>query len=74
METNDLQTYVTENTKAIMPVHIYGHPCDMNQLKFAKKNNLWVIEDCAEALGAEYKGIKVGKLGDVGCLVFLQIK
>ena len=55
METKNLQTYVTENTKAIMPVHIYGHPCDMEPIiKFAK-NNLWVVEDCAEAVEQNIK-------------------
>jgi perosamine synthetase len=75
METNNLQKYLTKKTKAIMPVHIYGHPCDMEPiLEFASKNNLWVIEDCAEALGAEYKGTKVGKLGDIGCFSFFANK
>lgn len=62
---------VTKRTKAIMPVHIYGHPCDMDPImQIAKKHSLFVIEDAAEAHGAEYKGKKVGSIGDVGCFSF----
>lgn len=66
---------ITENTKAILVVHVYGHPVDMNPiLKTARKHNLYVIEDCAEAHGALYKGKKVGSLGDVGCFSFYANK
>ena len=75
MSTSNLRKYITKNTKAIMPVHLYGHPCDMDPImELAKENNLWVIEDCAEALGAEYKGSKVGKIGDIGCFSFFANK
>jgi dTDP-4-amino-4,6-dideoxygalactose transaminase len=61
--------------KAILPVHLYGQPADMDPiLKLASKYHLKVIEDCAQALGAEYKGKKVGSLGDVGCLSFFPSK
>ena len=61
--------------KAILPVHLYGQPADMDPiLELAKKHNLKVIEDCAQALGAEYKGKKVGSLGDAGCLSFFPSK
>src|SRR3989338_3696991 len=57
---------ITPKTKAIIPVHLYGHPCDMGPiLEIARENRLFVVEDCAEAHGAEYKGKKVGSLGDV---------
>lgn len=57
--------------KAIIPVHILGHPCDMDPiLKVAHKYNLIVIEDAAEGLGAQYKDQKVGRLGDMACLSF----
>lgn len=66
---------VTPRTKAVIPVHLYGHPCDMDAiLAIARQHNLKVIEDCAEALGAEYKGKRVGLLGDVGCFSFFANK
>ena len=66
-----IEEKITEKTKAIVPVHIYGHPCDMGPiLKLAKKYGLYVIEDAAEAHGAEYKGKKVGCLGNAGCFSF----
>ena len=59
---------ISKKTKAILPVHLYGQPAAMESiLDVAKKHNLKVIEDCAQALGAEYKGKKVGSLGDAGC-------
>ena len=70
-----LKGKINKNTKAILVVHIYGHPVDMDPiLKLAKKNNLRVIEDCAEGHGALYKGKKVGSLGDVGCFSFYANK
>lgn len=70
-----IEEKITKNTKAIMPVHLYGHPCDMDPiLKIAKEHSLFVIEDAAEAHGAEYKGKKVGCLGDVGCFSFYANK
>ena len=75
MDVDSVRDAVTPRTKAIMPVHLYGHPCDMDPiLEIARQNNLKVIEDCAEALGAEYKGQKVGLLGDVGCFSFFANK
>jgi len=62
---------VTKRTKAIIPVHLYGHPANMNDVnEIAEQNGLYVIEDAAEAHGAEYKGKKVGGIGDVGCFSF----
>lgn len=66
-----IEAAITPRTKAIMAVHMYGHPCDMDAiLAIAGKHNLYVIEDCAEAHGAEVNGRKVGGLGDVGCFSF----
>ena len=66
-----LRSKITKNTKAIMAVHLYGHPCDMDQvMEIAKEYNLKVIEDCAQAHGAEYKGKKIGAIGDAGVFSF----
>ena len=63
------------NTKAILPVHLYGNPCDMDDIiEVARKNDLIVIEDACQAHGALYKGKKVGSIGDVGCFSFYSIK
>jgi perosamine synthetase len=62
---------VSKRTKAIIPVHLYGQPCDMDKiLDFSEKYNLSIVEDCAEAHGAEFKGRKVGSFGDINCLSF----
>ena len=54
-----------------MPVHIYGHPCDMDPImKIAKEHDLYVVEDVAEVYGAEYKGRKTGGIGYIGCFSF----
>ena len=66
-----IENKIGKKTKAIILVHLYGHPCDMETImKIAKDHNLYVIEDCAEAHGAEYKGKKVGSFGDVACFSF----
>ncbi|MFW2600996.1 DegT/DnrJ/EryC1/StrS family aminotransferase [Aliarcobacter butzleri] len=66
-----LKSKITSNTKAIVAVHLYGHPCDMDEiLAVAKEHNLKVIEDCAQSHGAEYKGKRVGAIGDVGTFSF----
>ncbi|WP_454442546.1 aminotransferase class I/II-fold pyridoxal phosphate-dependent enzyme [Vibrio bathopelagicus] len=66
---------ITPNTKAIMPVHIYGIPCNMPEImNIAKKHDLYVIEDCAEALGSSIKGKHVGTFGDVGTFSFFGNK
>lgn len=70
-----LEGLVTPRTKAILVVHIYGHPADMDPiLEFARRHRLYVIEDAAEAHGALYKGRKVGSLGDIGCFSFFANK
>jgi perosamine synthetase len=66
-----IEPLITPRTKAIIPVHLYGHPADMAPImELARKYHLWVIEDAAEAHGAEYHGRKVGSLGDLGCFSF----
>jgi dTDP-4-amino-4,6-dideoxygalactose transaminase len=66
---------ITPRTKAIIPVHLYGYPAEMDTIMdIAKKNNLYVIEDCAQAAGAEYKGKKVGSIGNIGCFSFYPAK
>jgi len=75
IDPNKIEEKITNRTKAIMVVHIYGHPADMDPIiKIAKKYNLYVIEDAAEAHGAEYKGRKVGGIGDIGCFSFYANK
>ncbi|MBI2251641.1 MAG: DegT/DnrJ/EryC1/StrS family aminotransferase [Armatimonadetes bacterium] len=70
-----IEAKITKKTKAIIVVHIYGHPVDMNPiLKIAKKYNLYVIEDAAEAHGATYYGKKIGSLGDAACFSFYANK
>jgi len=66
---------VTDRTRAIMPVHLYGNVCDMDKINaFAKKHHLFVIEDNAEAFGGSYKGKKTGALGDIAACSFCQNK
>jgi len=66
-----IEEKITPRTKAIIPVHLYGHPCDMDRImEIARNYNLYVIEDAAEAHGAEYKGRKVGSFGDISCFSF----
>ncbi len=72
---NEIEKAITAKTKAIIPVHLYGQPCDMEKIMtIAKRHNLYVIEDCAEAHGAEFKNQKVGSFGDVGCFSFFANK
>ena len=71
IDPNLIEEAINVNTKAIIAVHLYGHPADMDPiLEIAKRNQLAVIEDAAEAHGAEYKGKKVGSIGDVGIFSF----
>lgn len=68
---DDLRNCVTPNTSAVIAVHLYGHPCDMDGLlEIANEFGLRVVEDCAQAHGAEYKGRRVGAIGDVGTFSF----
>ncbi|AZO94020.1 DegT/DnrJ/EryC1/StrS family aminotransferase [Halocella sp. SP3-1] len=70
-----IESKINRKTKAIIPVHLYGQPCNMEKImEIANKYNLYVIEDCAEAHGAEYKGKKVGSFGDISCFSFFGNK
>ncbi|MGB8435490.1 MAG: DegT/DnrJ/EryC1/StrS family aminotransferase, partial [Burkholderiales bacterium] len=71
MDPNGLEAAITEKTKAIIPVHLYGQPADMDRiLAIARRYGLTVIEDACQAHGAEYKGGRAGHLGDMGCFSF----
>jgi len=71
MAAADLEAKVTARTRAVIPVHLYGHPCDMDPiLALARRRGLVVVEDAAEAHGAEYRGRVVGSLGALGCFSF----
>ena len=70
-----IEEKITPKTKAIMPVHIFGQPADMDEInEIAKKYNLKVIEDACQAVGAEYKGRKTGTLGNIACFSFFPTK
>jgi len=75
IDVSKIEEKITPKTKAIMPVHTYGHPVDMDPiLEIAEKYDLFVVEDAAEAHGAEYKGRKTGSIGDLGCFSFYANK
>ena len=75
LDVNQIENKINKNTKAIMVVHLFGHPVDMDPvLKIAKKHNLKIIEDCAESHGVEYKGKKVGSIGDIAAFSFFANK
>ncbi|HYK89152.1 MAG TPA: DegT/DnrJ/EryC1/StrS family aminotransferase [Acidobacteriota bacterium] len=75
LDPDDVERRITENTKAIMPVHIMGQPCDMGRIMaIAKKHNLKVIEDACQAHLAEYRGKRLGTIGDIGCFSFQTSK
>lgn len=70
-----IEKHLTPKTKAIIPVHLYGQPAEMDAImKIAKKHNLFVVEDCAEAHGAEINGKKVGSFGHINCFSFFGNK
>lgn len=70
-----IEEKITDKTKAIMPVHIFGQPCDMDPInEIAKKHNLKVIEDACQAIGSEYKGQMIGTLSDIACFSFFPTK
>jgi dTDP-4-amino-4,6-dideoxygalactose transaminase len=70
-----IEAKITPHTKAIIPVHLYGQSAEMDEIMaIAKKHNLLVIEDAAQAIGAEYKGRRLGSIGDYGCFSFFPSK
>ncbi len=75
MNLDEVESKVTSRTRAVMPVHMFGHPVDMRRLAaLAQKHDLFIIEDAAEAHGAEVAGRRVGGLGDMGCFSFYANK
>lgn len=71
LDPNRVEEALTPRTRAIVPVHLYGHPADMDSLlDIAGRRNLWVIEDAAQAHGAEYRGRRCGSMGHLGCFSF----
>lgn len=75
IDPKKIEDAITPRTKAIIPVHLYGQPCDMDAiLDIAKRHNLYVIEDACQAIGALYKGKMVGSFGDIGCFSFYPTK
>jgi len=66
-----IEPAITPRTRAIVPVHLYGHPCDMDPImSIAQRHHLYIVEDAAEAHGAEYQGKRVGSFGDIACFSF----
>lgn len=71
IDPEKIKEAITPKTKAIIPVHVYGNLCEMDEImSIAKEHNLLVLEDAAEALGSEYKGVKAGSIGDAGVFSF----
>ncbi|WP_099203702.1 DegT/DnrJ/EryC1/StrS family aminotransferase [Miniphocaeibacter massiliensis] len=75
IDTTKIEEKINENTKAIIAVHIFGNPCDMDEInRIAKKHSIYVVEDAAQAIAAEYKGKKIGTLSDIACFSFFPTK
>ncbi|MBK5201720.1 MAG: DegT/DnrJ/EryC1/StrS family aminotransferase, partial [Spirochaetaceae bacterium] len=75
IDTTKIESVITSKTKAIMPIHFYGQPSNMDDInRIAEEHNLFVIEDACQAAGASYKGKKTGSLGTVGCFSFFPTK
>jgi len=71
IDTKNIEDAITKKTKAILPVHLLGNPCNMNEIKrIANKNDLYLVEDCCEALGAKVNNKQVGSFGDIGTFSF----
>ncbi|MBW3542663.1 MAG: DegT/DnrJ/EryC1/StrS family aminotransferase, partial [Planctomycetes bacterium] len=70
-----IEAAITPRTKAILPVHLFGQPCDMEAIgRIAERHGLLIIEDCAQAMGAKFRGRHVGTFGHVGCFSFFPSK
>lgn len=75
IDADKIEAAITENTKAILAVHLYGQACDMTRImKIAQKHNLRVVEDCAQSHGNKWQGKTVGSFGDIGCFSFYPTK
>jgi perosamine synthetase len=75
MNPDDVRRKITANTRAIMAVHLYGHPCNLDALlKIAREHDIFLVEDCAESIGSKYKGRHVGSFGDIATFSFFGNK
>ena len=75
LDPNRVEDAITERTKAILPVHLYGQPADLRPLRdIARRHSLWLIEDAAQAVAAEYEGRRCGSIGDLACFSFYPSK
>ena len=75
IDPSQIEGAITANTKAVIPVHLYGNPCEMDEITaIAQRHNIHVVEDAAHAIGAEYKGKKIGSFGTTGCFSFHEQK
>lgn len=75
IDPNLIEEKISSKTKCILPVHLFGLPADMDKImEIAEKHNISIIEDCAQAFGAQYKGNKVGSIGNIGCFSFYPSK
>lgn len=75
IDVTQIQSHITDRTKAVIPVHLFGQPAEMDTVcQIAEKYHLYVIEDACQAFGAEYQGRKAGSLGDIGCFSFFPTK
>jgi len=75
LNVSQIEAAITPRTRAIMPVHLFGQPVEMSQvMAIAQAHQLWVIEDCAQAVGASWNGTKVGAIGHIGCFSFYPTK
>jgi len=75
MDPDDIEKKITSKTKAILVIHLYGHPCEMDRItSIARNNNIFLIEDCAEAFGTYYKNKHVGTFGDIATYSFFGNK
>ncbi len=75
IDPEEIEAHLSPRTKAVLPVHLFGHPCDMKKvLKIAEKHRIKVVEDCAQAFGAKSNGRALGSIGDAGCFSFYPSK
>ncbi|MCU0570290.1 MAG: DegT/DnrJ/EryC1/StrS family aminotransferase [Oculatellaceae cyanobacterium Prado106] len=75
LDLDQIEAAITDRTKAVIPVHLFGQPVDMTRvMAIAQSHQLWVIEDCAQAVGATWQGQKVGSMGHIGCFSFYPTK
>ena len=75
IDLDDIEKKITKKTRVIMPIHLYGRPCDMDKInELARKNELFILEDCSQSFGASYNGKKVGTFGDAAAISLYPTK